>query len=87
MDQGIGCLNEGELIRGGPYGHRYFATATCGSGCTEDISGNGSVGIRDLLILLSVWGTDPGGPPDFDGDGDVGITDFTILLAAWGPCE
>ncbi len=86
MDQGIGCLSEGKLVRGGPYGHRYFATVTCGSGCAEDISGNGSVGIQDLLILLSVWGTDPGGPPDFDGDGNVGINDFLILLAAWGPC-
>ena len=86
MDQGIGCLNEGELLRGGPYGHHYFARATCGSGCTEDISGNGSVGIIDLLMLLSAWGTDPGGPPDFDGDGSVGINDFTILLNAWGPC-
>jgi hypothetical protein len=86
MDQGIGCLSEGELLRSGPFGHRYLATVTCGSGCAEDISGNGSVGIQDLLILLSAWGTDPGGPPDFDGDGNVGINDFLILLAAWGPC-
>jgi hypothetical protein len=86
MDQGIGCRNEGELLRGGPFGHRYFATVTCGSGCIEDLSGHGSVGIEDLLILLSAWGTDPGGPPDFDGDGAVGINDLTILLAAWGPC-
>ena len=86
MDQGIGCRNEGELLRGGPFGHRYYATATCGSGCAEDLSGDARVGIEDLLILLSVWGTDPGGPPDFDGDGTVTINDFTILLAAWGAC-
>ena len=86
MDKGIGCLSEGEPIVGGPYGHRYFATATCGSGCAEDVSGDGSVGVEDLLILLSAWGTDPGGPPDFDGDGDVGVNDFLALLANWGPC-
>ncbi len=86
MDQGIGCTNKGEVLGEGPYGHRYFATATCGSGCAADVSGNGSVGIEDLLILLSAWGTDPGGPPDLDGDGIVGINDFVILLATWGPC-
>ena len=39
-----------------------------------------------MLILLGVWGTDPGGEPDFDGDGDVGITDFLMLLSGWGGC-
>ncbi len=86
MDQGVGCLSEGELIGGGPYGRRYFATVNCGSGCAEDVNGNGSVGIEDMLILLAAWGTDPGGPPDFDGDGNVGINDFLTLLAAWGTC-
>ena len=86
MDRGIGCNSEGELINGGPYGPRYIAAVTCGSACVEDLNGDGTVGINDMLILLSVWGTDPGGPPDFDGDGNVGITDFLALLAAWGPC-
>ncbi len=42
--------------------------------------------VLDLLDLLAVWGSDPGGPPDFDGDGSVGIMDFLELLANWGPC-
>ena len=54
--------------------------------CPWDLDADGSVGITDFLQLLSLWGTDPGGPPDFDGDGDVGITDFLELLANWGPC-
>ena len=56
------------------------------SGCVWDLDGSGDVGIVDLLDLLAVWGSDPGGPPDFDGDGSVGITDFLELLANWGPC-
>jgi hypothetical protein len=48
--------------------------------------GDGVVNVIDFLGLLSLWGTDPGGPPDFDGDGDVGVTDFLELLANWGPC-
>ena len=54
--------------------------------CPWDLDGDGSVGITDFLVLLALWGTDPGGPPDFDGDGQVGITDFLELLANWGPC-
>ncbi|MCZ6735075.1 MAG: M12 family metallo-peptidase [Planctomycetota bacterium] len=54
--------------------------------CPEDLDGDGSVGILDLLALLAAWGSDPGGPPDFDNDGDVGILDLLTLLAAWGPC-
>jgi hypothetical protein len=44
------------------------------------------IGIQDFLLLLSLWGTDPDGPPDYDGDGDVGIGDFLTLLANRGPC-
>ena len=87
MNNGIGCMQDGKPAGGEPaFGDRYFATAACETGCPEDVSGDGSVGIVDLLILLAAWATDPGGPPDFDGDGDVGVTDFQQLLAAWGPC-
>ncbi len=55
--------------------------------CLWDLDGNGSVGILDLLALLSAWGTDPGGPPDFAGDGTVGILDLLALLANWGACD
>ena len=54
--------------------------------CLWDIDKDLIVGITDFLGLLSVWGTNPGGPPDFDGDGTVGITDFLALLTNWGPC-
>lgn len=56
------------------------------STCPIDLDADGSVGTSDLLILLSAWGSDPGGPPDFNGDGTVGTADLLELLANWGPC-
>ena len=46
----------------------------------------GGVGEADLEMLLTAWGTNPGGPPDFDGDGVVAVPDLLELLANWGPC-
>ena len=54
--------------------------------CPWDLDGGG-VGVTDLLIILSLWGTDPGGLPDFDNDQDVGVTDLLELLAHWGQCS
>ncbi|MEE9297106.1 MAG: M12 family metallo-peptidase [Phycisphaerae bacterium] len=56
------------------------------STCPWDLSGDGDVGVPDLLTLLAAWGTAPGGPPDFNNDGDVGVPDLLELLANWGPC-
>jgi hypothetical protein len=53
--------------------------------CDADLDDDGTVSVTDFLLLLAVWGTDPGGPPDFDEDGTVGIADFLLLLAVWGP--
>ena len=71
---------------GGNSGSAYLFDAAGTGTCPWDLDGSGAVGILDLLALLAVWGTDPGGPPDFDGDGTVGILDLLALLANWGPC-
>jgi hypothetical protein len=50
-----------------------------------DLTGDGAVGILDLLVLLALWGS--AGPlGDINADGVVGISDLLILLANWGPC-
>ena len=54
--------------------------------CPWDLDGGG-VGVTDLLTLLGLWGTDPGGLPDFDNDQNVGVTDLLKLLAHWGECS
>ncbi len=53
-----------------------------------DLNMDGSVGVKDLLILLGSWGPCPDlpadCPADFDGSGDVGVKDLLFLLGAWG---
>ena len=63
-----------------------FAQMTIETACVADLDGDGAVGTSDLLRLLAVWGTNPGGPPDFDGDGTVGTSDLLFLLSVWGAC-
>ncbi len=55
--------------------------------CPWDLDGDCEVGVPDLLELILLWGTDPGGPPDFNGDGDVGVPDLLELILNWGPCQ
>lgn len=54
--------------------------------CPWDMNTNGSVDVSDLLVLLGLWGSNPGGPPDFDLSGAVDVADLLKLLARWGPC-
>jgi hypothetical protein len=56
------------------------------AGEPADLDGNGSVGIGDMLQLLSIWGPCPPKGPclgDLDCDGEVGVTDFLHLLSRW----
>lgn len=55
--------------------------------CGGDLDGDGSVGIGDLALLLSHFGTPGGAEPgdgDFDVDGDVDLSDLTVLLSVFG---
>ena len=57
--------------------------------CPWDLDGSNDVGVKDLLILLGVWGPCPPKgdcSADFDGSGDVGVKDLLILLGVWGSC-
>ncbi len=61
----------------------------CEDTCLWDLDGSGDVGVKDLLILLGVWGPCPKKGDclsDFDGSGDVGVKDLLFLLGNWGPC-
>jgi hypothetical protein len=53
----------------------------------SDLDGNGTVDVRDLLVLLKSWGTCDDVEDcvaDLDLDGQVGITDLLILLVDMG---
>ncbi len=63
--------------------------AVTGGAALGDLDDDGSVGVKDLLILLGTWGPCPKKgdcPADFDDSGDVGVKDLLILLGNWGPC-
>ena len=51
--------------------------------CPADLSGDGIVGVGDLLAILAAWGT-PGG--DVTGDGTTDVADLLAVLAEWGAC-
>ena len=73
----------------GPYDLAFELLLDCPEACPGDLDRNGSVGVKDLLILLGVWGPCPPKedcPADFDDSGDVGVKDLLDLLGNWGPC-
>ena len=68
-----------------PAGSAYVFDLACG-GCPEDINGDGTVNVLDLLAVLAAWGQS-GVPEDINGDGTVNVFDLLEVLAAWGPCS
>ncbi len=48
-----------------------------------DLTGDGIVGIDDLLVVISLWGPCDGCDADFDNNGDVGIDDLLVVIANW----
>ena len=59
--------------------------------CVPDISGNGAVGVDDLLAVITTWGVCPPTPCPGDiapigGNGLVNIDDLLAVIVGWGPC-
>jgi hypothetical protein len=52
--------------------------------CSEDVNGDGTVGVDDLLQIIGSWGPCSGCPADVDGSGDVGVDDLLAVLGRWG---
>ncbi len=79
--------NQGQIVGRGMIDGQFRAfLLTPPQICPADLDDDGTVGITDLLLLLSQWGPCPGCTADLDGDDVVGILDLLDLLAAWGPC-
>ncbi|MAB82593.1 MAG: hypothetical protein CMJ24_04045 [Phycisphaerae bacterium] len=49
-----------------------------------DATGDGMVGVDDLLALISQWGPCSGCSADFNGDDMVGVDDLLTILESWG---
>jgi len=54
------------------------------NGIPEDLDGDGSVGIGDVLVVLGDWGNCMCCSSDLNGDGEVNISDLLALIAVWG---
>ncbi|MCH2135428.1 MAG: FG-GAP-like repeat-containing protein, partial [Phycisphaerales bacterium] len=59
--------------------------------CPEDIDGNGTVNIDDLLAVISQFGNDcEAGEPcsgDIDGSDTIDIEDLLLVIASFGSCQ
>jgi hypothetical protein len=54
------------------------------TGCGEDVDGDGTVGVDDLLGIISFWGPCVECNADVDGSGDVDVNDLLAVLGRWG---
>ncbi|MFI4853551.1 MAG: M12 family metallo-peptidase, partial [Phycisphaerales bacterium JB065] len=74
------------LIRVGGYNASNSGTGNllvqCGSSCSGDLDGNGSIDLADLNLVLANFGGGTGG--DANGDGNTDLADLNIVLAAFG---
>ena len=52
--------------------------------CPGDATGDGSVGLNDLLAVIGSWGTDGAGGGETNGDGFVGLADLLEVIGNWG---
>lgn len=79
------CHNEPDQIVG-PWTDLGGAIVATDCPPLADIDIDGTVGVDDLLILLSAWGPCPPGycPADLNGNGEVNALDLLILLSNWG---
>jgi hypothetical protein len=81
----IGITAQSELMGCTQFTFDFFRATP--SGCGADLNGDWEVGLADLSILLSNFGTLQGATHDdgdLDGDGDVDLGDLASLLAGFG---
>ena len=53
--------------------------------CLGDISGDGQVGVNDVLMVVANWGT-TGPVADVTHDGMVNVEDMLVVIGTFGPC-
>jgi hypothetical protein len=62
----------------------YDSCVTEPEGCDADLNDSGTVGVEDLLLLLSDFGCVSGNcSGDVDGDGVTGVSDILVLLSSF----
>jgi len=59
-------------------------------GCPGDINADGTVGVNDVLLIISMWGPCPSVglcDADINGDDIVDVVDLLFIINVWGPCQ
>ena len=51
-----------------------------------DITGDGTVNVEDLLLVISEWQCTGTCQADINGDGTVDVGDLLLVIASWGNC-
>ena len=93
--QGACCVNNSVCVLlpesncnagGGDYQGDYVACGDvdCSASCEGDCTGDGVVGVDDLLLLIANFGSESS--CTWDGDDVADVEDILTLLAGWGPC-
>ena len=75
--------------RGKTLGDAVLVVSLAEDTCPWDLTGDGFVGVADMLALFPLWGLcpgPPGCPGDFNADGVVGVGDMLAMFSNWGPC-
>lgn len=85
---GLECIDvvqEDCMASGGDWmGWMHCDEVSC-EACDEDLNGDGSIGVDDLLLILASYGDACSGcPPDLNGNGIVDVDDLLQMLAAYG---
>lgn len=81
--------NDGDpqtIVEAAVDGFLALRTGVCPEVCAGDLTGNSTVDVDDLNIVLSAWGVSvtPGDGEDLTGDGAVDVDDLNMVLSAWG---
>jgi len=57
---------------------------TCPGDCAGDVTGDGVVGVEDVLLVLADFGGSGAG--DANDDGVVDVSDLLLVIGDWGAC-
>ncbi|MEE2907669.1 MAG: S8 family serine peptidase [Planctomycetota bacterium] len=77
-----GDLGEGSIVEAGVDNVRigyHFCNES--NPCPGDFDENGSIGVNDVLYMISAWGTPAG---DINNDGATDVNDLLLLLSVFG---
>jgi len=80
-----GDLGAGSIIEAGVDGVSLSRSYCDEAGCLEDVNGDGTVDVTDLLEVVNMWGSDDSNA-DVNDDGIVDVSDLLAIVSAWGDC-